>query len=365
VYRCGYIDEMKVDSWEVDRKLVGCSARRAALDLEEANWLRIADQESTYLDLGYPTMIAYMEARLGYSPKVAVERLRVAKALDHLPAVAGSLDGNRLGYSAARELTRVATLETEGAWVKACEGKTLREIESLISGREKGDLPTDPARPSLVKKTVRFDVLPDVYALFREARRALQAQLGHSVTDEDLFAEMCRGVIGNAARGDDSGRAAHQIALGVCEICEAGTQDGAGVVVDVSAAVVEQARCDAQELGRVDEEPGRATQTIPPRIRRAVWRRDHGRCQVPGCRSSRFLQLHHLKRRADGGQHVMSNLVLVCGAHHRLIHDDAIALTGTPGALAVEHLSLRGMSDDEVARLMDWTRCIEADASSA
>ena len=71
----------------------------------------------------------------------------------------------------------------------------------------------------------------------------------------------------------------------------------------------------------VISKPGRATQTIPPAVRRQVLRRDKGRCAVPGCRNHRFLDVHHVHERADGGDHDPENLVVQCGAHHRAIHD--------------------------------------------
>lgn len=44
-----------------------------------------------------------------------------------------------------------------------------------------------------------------------------------------------------------------------------------------------------------------ATQTIPPRIRRLVWRRDHQRCTVPGCRAVGWLEIHHVVPPSGGG----------------------------------------------------------------
>jgi hypothetical protein len=55
---CEYGERMRVDGREIDRRLVGCAARRAALDVEEARWLRAADEEAVYLEMGWPTMIA-------------------------------------------------------------------------------------------------------------------------------------------------------------------------------------------------------------------------------------------------------------------------------------------------------------------
>jgi hypothetical protein len=49
--------------------------------------------------------------------------------------------------------------------------------------------------------------------------------------------------------------------------------------------------------------------------------RDHG-CTFPGCdRPPRWCAGHHLKHWADGGPTNLDNLALLCGEHHRLIHD--------------------------------------------
>jgi hypothetical protein len=56
------------------------------------------------------------------------------------------------------------------------------------------------------------------------------------------------------------------------------------------------------------DKPERARQDIPPATRRLVWARDRGRCRVPGCRSTRGLDLHHLEHQEHGGTHEPSNL---------------------------------------------------------
>ena len=46
---------------------------------------------------------------------------------------------------------------------------------------------------------------------------------------------------------------------------------------------------------------GRKTRSVPPAIRRALQRRDGG-CRFPGCSCSRFVDAHHIRHWADGGQ---------------------------------------------------------------
>ena len=65
---------------------------------------------------------------------------------------------------------------------------------------------------------------------------------------------------------------------------------------------------------------GRKSRSIPPAIRRALIARDGG-CRFPGCTHTRFVDGHHIRHWADGGETSLSNLVLLCRHHHRLVHD--------------------------------------------
>jgi hypothetical protein len=65
---------------------------------------------------------------------------------------------------------------------------------------------------------------------------------------------------------------------------------------------------------------GRKTRTIPPAIRRVLQTRDRG-CRFPGCTHRRFVDAHHIRHWSHGGATKLSNLVLLCRYHHRLIHE--------------------------------------------
>lgn len=44
-------------------------------------------------------------------------------------------------------------------------------------------------------------------------------------------------------------------------------------------------------------------------------------CRFPGCGARRHLHAHHVRHWADGGRTDVANLVLVCGYHHRFVHE--------------------------------------------
>jgi hypothetical protein len=97
----------------------------------------------------------------------------------------------------------------------------------------------------------------------------------------------------------------------------------------VGAVSVEAARrltCDASLMrvvlgGRSEPlDVGRRSHVVPPSLRRAVIVRDR-RCRFPGCdRPHTWCDAHHVVHWADGGPTSLSNLVLLCRRHHRLIH---------------------------------------------
>ena len=118
-------------------------------------------------------------------------------------------------------------------------------------------------------------------------------------------------------------------------------------LVPVSDEITEMTKCDAQTVqvhvgvGRTSVsrvpvmgekrggDPKRARQSVTPALRRQVVRRDHGHCQVPGCRNARFLDIHHLRPQSEGGRHEADNLLLLCGAHHRAQHRGYLIIEST------------------------------------
>src|SRR5579862_6154031 len=91
--------EVSACDWrEVDRKLRSIAKRRAGLDAEEARWLREAERLRLWREIGYVSMLEYLEDVFGYTPHVALERLRVARALGELPELGEALESGELSH---------------------------------------------------------------------------------------------------------------------------------------------------------------------------------------------------------------------------------------------------------------------------
>jgi hypothetical protein len=311
-----------VEAWrDVDVQLRRAARRRARLDHEELVLIRDAIAVQIWRPLGMVSMRDYLETVFGYGPTVASERIRVAEALDVMPALDEALEGSVLPYSAVREISRIATRATEGEWVDACRGKNLRQIEELLAEREPGDRPSSPRKPHVGLRDVRWKVKPGTYAKLRQVRQAIEAACGERLDDDALVEAMCDAVLDGGRVAD---RARYQIAINVCRACGVARQSAAGVDVALSAVEIERAECDAARM----DERGHVTQDIAPATRKLVRRRDGDRCTVPGCRSSQFIEVHHIVPRAEGGGHEPENLTLLCGAHHDARHSGRLCIRG-------------------------------------
>ncbi|MDE2816076.1 MAG: DUF222 domain-containing protein [Chloroflexota bacterium] len=133
-----------------------------------------------------------------------------------------------------------------------------------------------------------------------------------------------------AGAGSRSTAGAHEVVVHIAHDALCDVPESSGAEFDNGRPVaVETARrlgCDGALVGVVEGakgEPlavGRRTRAVPPAIRRALRVRDGG-CRFPGCDRSRYVQAHHIKHWADGGETALGNLVTLCSFHHRQVHE--------------------------------------------
>jgi hypothetical protein len=153
----------------IDEQIVRLARQHAPLDDEIGRWLLLGARAGVHRAIGMASFVEYVEWRLGYSPKMTKERLRVAARLEQLPKLHELLVSGARSWSALREVTRVAVRRTEDEWIAHTEGKTVREIERLVAGRRPGDRPSDPPDALLARRRVVYDLSPEEFAVHQDA----------------------------------------------------------------------------------------------------------------------------------------------------------------------------------------------------
>src|SRR5262245_34250397 len=110
-------------TWQLAHETLTRLAReRASADAEEGRCLLAALRNSAHAHMGFASFNEYVERYFGYRPRSTQDKLRVAEALENLPALDRALSGGELNWCAVRELTRVAIQETEREWLHFAKG---------------------------------------------------------------------------------------------------------------------------------------------------------------------------------------------------------------------------------------------------
>jgi len=189
------------------RTLKRIAKARAHLDLQEAEALREAQKLRLWKQFGHTSLVDYMVKELGYSSwRTAEDRLRLANALPELPKLTEAIQSGAINMTQARELARVATPETEAKWVEKALDLNVRQVEQAVAGHCKGDLPEDPVDPRLVRKSMYLSVRPETELLFREARKALEAERGEKLDEDAVMEALCRALLRSSSTCGESGR---------------------------------------------------------------------------------------------------------------------------------------------------------------
>ncbi|MHC9540149.1 MAG: HNH endonuclease [Vulcanimicrobiota bacterium] len=104
-------------------------------------WIMEMDERKLYKDFGCSNIFQYASRYLSLGEHTIAELLRTGKALAQLPLLSEAFEEGQISSSHVREISRVATKETERFWCDTARGKTVREVEKLVAFTPKGGLP--------------------------------------------------------------------------------------------------------------------------------------------------------------------------------------------------------------------------------
>jgi hypothetical protein len=111
------------------------------------------------------------------------------------------------------------------------------------------------------------------------------------------------------------------------------SHDNPGVTDDLAGRLRAARARLPRILGGAPSQPldvGRSSRVVQPGQRRALGVRDGG-CVFPDCtRPLAWCEAHHLRHWLHGGPTDLPNLALLCGAHHRAVHEGGWRLQRGP-----------------------------------
>jgi hypothetical protein len=308
-------------------------------------WLAEVQRRCLYRQLGHASLQLYATQALGFSDNRYYQFKRLAADLDRLPVLREAVETGEIGWTRALQVARVATAATQAAWVAKAATTGRRELEMQVRQARKRrpaapaaqmDLgaaaqpafgaPAQPAfgaaaqpvadPPTTISLRADGVRLARFEALVEKAHKLGLVQAGADRLD--LVLAGLEAVIASAADGHARPAGpATQIIVRQCPDCERAAVTTSRGEWRLAPAQLETLACDArvQRPGK----PNRAT--IPPSVRAAVLARDRHRCATPGCRSTHFLEVHHVMPRGQGGSNRAENLITLCSRCHGFAHE--------------------------------------------
>jgi hypothetical protein len=325
-------------------------ATMAAAHAELLSFVHAFDAREAWKADGAIDMAQWLVATLHVGYRSAQEWVRTSHALKELPTLSEAFSEGRLGVESMAAATKLATPDTD-AHVTA-EALSLPAELLQAAARRKESLaaqsPKDHAKASL-----RYWFDNAGWCRFSgwlppEPGARVIAALERAETDDgpdpetgdydppDARAAEALATLASAALAADADPDRATVVVHVpVEALVSG--EGCGELaagMAVPAEVVRRLACDAR-VETVVEGPGGlvgigpASRVVPPWLSRYLKRRDRT-CRFPGCGRRRHLHAHHIVHWANGGPTDAPNMVMICGRHHRFIHDQGWRIAGTP-----------------------------------
>jgi hypothetical protein len=158
---------------------------------------------------GFRSAVHYAMERLELRRRMAQMFVAVGGALLRLQQVDRAFAQDELSWSKVRLLCRVATEDTEFAWVARAREVSCAELARLVRACFPGDVPPEPCAEGGLPRA-RFKVRAELgaidYEIWQQARAKLQAERDTVVTDADLMVELGRMLLSTAEDGSIPGR---------------------------------------------------------------------------------------------------------------------------------------------------------------
>ncbi len=291
------------DAFELDARL--CRAVR----LETRRLARLAGQLERVIVLGLPRAIgyasldAYAEDRLGMAPSRARALLRVARAASECAPLRQAFATGGLSWVQAHALVPLlsepAAARHRADWVRHAERVSVRRLSDDIEGALATGAFVPPSR-----------------APAHRLGESHPAEL-HPPDSTDL---QIGAIAHSPPAHDEQGRRARLFFAAPPEVAH---------LFRAALATVqrrlEHLHCrpasQGEALGEMLAHALATWMAHDPRVTaprdRRVFERDGWRCTVPGCSSYRNLHGHHIVFRSHGGSDALTNLTTLCAWHHQ------------------------------------------------
>ncbi len=308
-------------------------------------WLVEVDRRQQFLADGSPDMVQWLSARYGLAHRSARRLVDTAR---RVAEPSSRFEEGDLSFDQVEAISKIATPETESELVEEAPGLTVAGLERAARRADpphRDDVMTAHEERYLSIQRTLNGVSGTMNAKLPGAEldmvesairvRADRVPVNPETGRFDPYPQrMADGLVELAATSGDDNETPPQITVNVdlqALVTETSgvTEIGLGSVIPNDTArrlacdsIVE---CAVYRNNRVVG-VGRRTRRVPGWLRRLLQARDGG-CRFPGCGRASWVHAHHILHWSQGGPTDLDNLILLCGWHHRFLHEHRWKIT--------------------------------------
>jgi len=315
-------------------RVVACERRTTA---ELLALLAELDTRRLYLAEGYSSLFTYCTHHLHLSEPAAYGRITAARAARRFPMILGLLAAGGVTLTTVSLLAARLTDDNYEALLGEARHKSKRDVERLVASLDAPpDIPSNVRRvtSAAVDGQMPTSLSPLLLAAASGSAVALGQEPPQTIAPSTLPAPSRKPVV--APLGADRyllkitlGAEAHKKLERARDLLRHAIPGGdpAAIVDRALTLLVEHlerrkiAATPSPRITAPKSTRSRQRRHVPAPVKRAVWKRDEGRCAFDGtrgrCRETGFLEFHHVVPFAEGGPTDVANLQLRCRAHNQ------------------------------------------------
>lgn len=242
------------------------------------------DARKLWADVGCSSLYTFCTEVLHFSEQEAYLRMEAARVVRRFPVVLGMMADGSLTLTNIGLLKPHLTDENHSAQLNAARGKSKREVARQVAALRHAAQPEVRQSSVIPISGDRFWISFEMCAQTYERLQRATDLLRHAVPDGNV--------------GDIFNRALESLLRDV-----------------------ERTRWAATDRPRGDRASAERSRYITASVRRRVRQRDGDRCAFVGtygrCTETAWLELHHVKPFALGGESTVDNIELRCRAHNQ------------------------------------------------
>ncbi|HEY8279882.1 MAG TPA: HNH endonuclease [Bdellovibrionota bacterium] len=262
---------LTVSESSLHERALAAASRFRSVQAELLGIIMEIDRCRLFEKLGHSSSFDYCVKRLGLSEDMACSFLSVARKSREVPQLRIAVEEG-LPISKAKKIVTILTRSNGAEWIAKARENSYQKLEREIVKVLPQAKVSEKVKPiSESRSKVELSLKEEDIAVLRRAQDLLSSKKGGAASLEEVLAAALREFVG---RHDP----------------------------------VQKAARSRKNLTKHE-----------------VHKRDGGSCQARDgegriCEQRRWLQLHHIKPRSEGGGDKPENLITLCAFHHRLFH---------------------------------------------